>query len=136
MELGPKLRKLMDLNRLSQEGLARQVGVSQNQVSRWARGVNVPDIRQARLIATALRVSVDYLADDAQDDPAPPPLNDDEAWLIRTYRASGLTLDEALALFTRRPTDHGDRGRVAPSSDPATGSPLRPAPGRKTSASA
>lgn len=41
--------------------LAEQLGVNKSQVSRWRRGVSVPNQANKRTIAKALRVSVESL---------------------------------------------------------------------------
>ena len=55
--------------RLTQDLVGREVGVSQNLVSLWARGKSVPDLYQAAALARLLGTSLYYLADDARDEP-------------------------------------------------------------------
>jgi transcriptional regulator with XRE-family HTH domain len=66
MEFHRKLRDYRVRSRISQDDLGDIVGVSQNQVSRWERGVNIPDIRQAASIAAKLGLPLDHLLNDSQ----------------------------------------------------------------------
>jgi transcriptional regulator with XRE-family HTH domain len=63
MEFHEKLRLHLKRDRFSQSTLAEALDVSQNLVSRWSRGKNVPDVHQARAIADFLGLSLDYLTD-------------------------------------------------------------------------
>lgn len=99
-----KLAGLLKEKRLSQAELAEQIGVSQGLVSRWALGKNNPDIYQALALAKALKVSLDWLADDEADFPPPESLmgdlSGDEMAVLRFYRSlrpMGL-LDEGSAI--------------------------------------
>ncbi len=64
MEFPSKLRQLIKHTRLSQEAIAKELGVSQNLISRWVRGKNNPDIHQGFALAKILGVSLDYLVDE------------------------------------------------------------------------
>lgn len=88
MEFAAKLKKLMNDQRYSQDDLAGRLGVSQNLVSRWARGASVPDLRQARSLADLFGVGVDYLADDRRDEPWPA-ATDWDAKILEIIRAIG-----------------------------------------------
>lgn len=101
MDFSTKLRQLMGAQRLSQEQLAKLLGVSQNLVSLWTRGKSLPDVCQVQQVARALGASVSYLADDALD--APPEsdaLPDDERAVLEQYRALRSTgaIDKARAI--------------------------------------
>ena len=49
------------MNNLSQEDLAVIVGVSAGAVSKWERGISVPDVDILIRLADYFNVSVDYL---------------------------------------------------------------------------
>ncbi len=89
MDFPLKLRRLMGLRRLSQAEVAEALGVHQTLVSRWARGINVPDIAQARRLADVLGVSLDYLGRDELDEPPEPELGEDERALLVLVRELG-----------------------------------------------
>ena len=66
--------KLIDLRRkagLSQEQMAQQLDVSRQAVSKWETGESLPDTNKLLAIGRLLGVTVDYLLDDEQTDPAP-----------------------------------------------------------------
>jgi transcriptional regulator with XRE-family HTH domain len=92
--IGTKLRALVDARDLSLRDVGRDVGVSYQTVARWLGGVNRPKAAQALALARLLGVSLDYLLDDAQDDPHPGRLTDDERIILRL--AAKLTPDEAI----------------------------------------
>jgi transcriptional regulator with XRE-family HTH domain len=71
MEWRAKLRLCRERARLSQKELASMVGVAQTRVTEWETGKGIPTMDKALRIARALGVSLDYLADDALDDPPP-----------------------------------------------------------------
>jgi transcriptional regulator with XRE-family HTH domain len=92
MEFAKKLRTYMGRSRLSQQVMGDAVGVSQNQVSRWLRGVNTPDVRQAATIAGVLGLPLDHLLDDDQ-----PLYTEHEVELLREVRRliAALGVEEA-----------------------------------------
>lgn len=96
MEFSKKLKLLAGKHRYSQATLAQQIGVSQNLVSLWMRGASTPDLYQAAKISEVLGVDVNYLANDAQDDPTPPELSDGERAAVDLIRAMRLDKQEAL----------------------------------------
>ena len=61
--LGPNLRQLMKLSRLSQRDVAVQVGVSHQLVSKWTRGEYTPDVYQACALADLFSVPLRRLVD-------------------------------------------------------------------------
>jgi transcriptional regulator with XRE-family HTH domain len=113
MAFAEKLRRLMDVRRISQATMAAAVGVSQAQVSKWARGINTPDIGQGMAIARTFGVSLDYLADDAQEGPPPEP-SETRKTIEQLIRVVGE--EEALARLAgryRSPDEPRLRGRPA-----------------------
>lgn len=60
--LGQRVRELRLRRGLSQEDLARRVGVRQKQISSYERDVNVPSGEIFIALARAFEVSLDYLA--------------------------------------------------------------------------
>lgn len=69
MEFAAKLKTLLKEQRLSQEAVADRLEVSQNTVSRWAKGAAFPDIVEARKLADLFGVSLNYLARDEEESP-------------------------------------------------------------------
>lgn len=60
------LKQLRDRAKLSQENLARLVGVSSKTISNWERGISVASltIPQTKVLCEALGVTLDELPDD------------------------------------------------------------------------
>ncbi len=65
-KIGEKIRTLRLQNKLTQEQLADQLGVSYQSVSRWENCVTYPDIEFLPAIARQFSVTTDYLL--GQDD--------------------------------------------------------------------
>ncbi|WP_297586369.1 helix-turn-helix transcriptional regulator [Roseibium sp.] len=63
--LGPSLRRWRVLNRIKQEALARDLGVSQSRVSRWESGQMQPSGAHRLAITQLLRVRPETAADRA-----------------------------------------------------------------------
>jgi len=63
--LGPSLRRWRVLNRIKQEGLARELGVSQTRVSRWESGQATPEGRHLLEITRMLRARPETASDRA-----------------------------------------------------------------------
>lgn len=61
MSLGQNIRKYRKELKLTQEELAKKVGVIQSNVYRWERDIVVPSLETIKKIANALEVSVDGL---------------------------------------------------------------------------
>jgi transcriptional regulator with XRE-family HTH domain len=95
MRIGEKIRARRDLARLSQEELAERVGVAQSTLGRWEAGTGEPKLRQALALARALGVSLDYLADDALDEPPPATEERSEADAIILRLAKGVGYEQA-----------------------------------------
>lgn len=110
MRFSEKLIKLCDAKGWLQSDLWRAVGrVSRTTVSSWFNDNSRPDMDTALLVARALRVPLDYLADDSQDEP-PAGLPDDEIAVLNQYRSLKVTglIDQdramaGLAVATRFP---------------------------------
>ncbi len=56
------LVQLRKLHGLTQEDLAEKVGVSRQAVAKWEAGETMPDLARSRILAEALGVSLDDLA--------------------------------------------------------------------------
>lgn len=63
--LGPSLRRWRVLNRVKQEALARDLGVSQTRISRWESGQSQPDTPSQRKIVSLLNARVETASDRA-----------------------------------------------------------------------
>ena len=63
MQIGNKIRRMSINAGMTQEQLANKLGVSGQSVSKWERGVSVPEISNLKKISHILGVSVDYLID-------------------------------------------------------------------------
>lgn len=61
MEIGNKILELRKKNNLSQEDLAEKVGVARQTISKWELGETAPDLKQAKLLSTIFKVSLDEL---------------------------------------------------------------------------
>ena len=108
MRFHEKLRRAMKDRRISQEEMAGVVDVSQNQVSRWVRGANTPDIYQGMMIARHLGLPLDFLADDRHDDVPAPEFTEDERFVIQVIRDGKLTRDDVIKRLVG-PSPPGDR---------------------------
>lgn len=101
MRLNEKLQMLCGRRGWGQSNLLEVVpDVTKSSMSNWWKGKYRPDLESALRIARALDVPLDYLADDALDDP--PPSRDlpaDEEHVLKVYRnlRSLGAIDEALA---------------------------------------
>ena len=60
-DLGLRLRELRQAKGLSQEQVARQVGVSKGPIYRYESNLQEPSLRVARRLARVLGTSLDYL---------------------------------------------------------------------------
>lgn len=97
MKFADKLRTLRETARLSQEEVGIYVGLAQSRISRWEKGEGMPKITQALRLAKGLNVSLDFLLDDALDEPAKGTgITADEMAVIRMMRHRGLTMEQAL----------------------------------------
>ena len=62
MTLGERIAQLRREAGLSQEGLAEQMGVSRQAVSKWEKGLSYPDTENLLALAALFGVSADHLA--------------------------------------------------------------------------
>jgi transcriptional regulator with XRE-family HTH domain len=122
MQLPAKLKKLRTDSGLSRQAVADLIAavtgeLSESTVRRWENGEAVPDLREAAVLAYAYGVSIDHLADDAQDEPGPA-FTEAEAAAVKLVRALELSEPEVLR---RLSTPSG--GRVPIVRDPLPGAP-------------
>lgn len=66
MSLGQKITKIRKEKKLSQVDIASYVGVSRDAISKYERDDIIPSVENAKKIAQALGVSLDYLV--SEDD--------------------------------------------------------------------
>jgi transcriptional regulator with XRE-family HTH domain len=92
-----KLTGVIDARGESQRDVARVAGVSHTTANRWCAGSGIPDMREAALLARHYGVPLEFLADDAQDEP--PALDPAEAKLLELARRIGVevAIDRILA---------------------------------------
>lgn len=93
MTLGERLKQLRKEAGLTQEELAKKVGLKKQNISRYENSHVEPNIRTAKRIADALGVSIEEMAVGVSlpspSAPAPVALSPDESQLVEDYR--GLT---------------------------------------------
>jgi transcriptional regulator with XRE-family HTH domain len=63
VEIGRKIRDKRKEIGMTQGDLAKMLFISEQSVSKWERGVSVPEISNLKKISHILGVSVDYLID-------------------------------------------------------------------------
>ena len=79
MTFGEKLYQLRTERKMSQEGLARKLGVSRQAISRWELGEVVPDTANVLAVSKLFDVSTDYLLrEDCLSDSDIPSMEDAE----------------------------------------------------------
>lgn len=61
MNIGEKIVELRKKYKLTQEKLAEKIGVSRQTLSNWESNVTSPDLNQAKLLCSVLKVSLDEL---------------------------------------------------------------------------
>ena len=61
MSFGNKLKKLRQDNNLTQNALAKAIGVSQKSIDFWEKGVNEPKLTYLIRLANYFSVSIDFL---------------------------------------------------------------------------
>lgn len=112
MEFSAKLKLLMARHRYSQTRVAEAINVSQSLVSLWTKGKGVPDLHEAAKLAEFFGVELNYLANDAQDDPpATSGISEWERAVLDLIHALGIDRQEALRRLVT-PTQHIDPRQV------------------------
>lgn len=82
-EIGARIRKFREANKITQKELAERIGVSGSRVSNWEQGLYRPDVDILANICTALNVSPSELLNihlDSQE------LTEHERRIISAYR--------------------------------------------------
>jgi transcriptional regulator with XRE-family HTH domain len=85
MAIGERIRQLRQERRWTQAELGQKIGVHQKQVSSYERGVNVPSTEVLIKMAEVFDVTLDFLAFEAQGQPAK--LNIQDRELLRRFEA-------------------------------------------------
>ena len=63
MQIGENLKFLRKMQGLTQQELAEKTGIKQQNISRWEKGIHVPNIEECIKLADFYEVSLDDLAD-------------------------------------------------------------------------
>ena len=132
MRFNDKVRDLLKRRVLTQDQLGEALGTSQQTVYRWLESGRPPGPGYLLKLARALGVSVDYLLDDAQQEPAAAAeLSEGERLILRLVRALEMDFDHACRLLaTPRATPAEAPAVEARPDDKVEMLPL-PAPKRK-----
>lgn len=118
MKFHEKLTKLLNEPGWNQARLVRITGIAQSSLSAMENGDRRPYLDQAWLIAKALGVSLDFLADDGVEEPPEPVFTEDEKAVAYVFRGTGLSAKEA----TKRLKAQAEAPAQAP---PSVGRPRR-----------
>lgn len=114
MKIGPRIKESRDRRKLSQEELARRVGVKQPSVSDWENSRSEPTVENLRVLAVELDLWFEWLVtgrgarDYDPNQPQPPeyrvapPLPPDERDLQAAYRELTPARREALLDLLKR----------------------------------
>jgi len=65
--LGEKIRELRKMHSMTQEDLAKKIGVKQPNLNRWEKGGRNPSLTTLKKVAKVFNVSLDILAFDEKD---------------------------------------------------------------------
>lgn len=86
MDVATRIDQLVERSGLSNQAVADVLGVSDQTIARWRKGVGKkgPSLDQAILLARRLGTTVEYLATGRH--PAPAELTEDEAYIVQIYR--------------------------------------------------
>lgn len=90
MELAKKLNKLLSHRRMSKRELARAAKVAPGTVQNACNGKDMW-LSNAIRVARVLGVPLDYLADEAQDDPPAPAISADQSQMLEVLESIGIT---------------------------------------------
>lgn len=71
--VGKKIKYFRHLRNVTQEELAKELGVIRQTVASWEKGVTSPDMETCMKIAEILNVQIEDLADDVKEDKSVPP---------------------------------------------------------------
>lgn len=85
MMLADRIRQLRQEKRWTQAELGEKIDIRQKQVSSYERGVNIPSTDVLIKLAEVFNVTLDYLAFEAQGQPAK--LNVQDRELLRRFEA-------------------------------------------------
>jgi transcriptional regulator with XRE-family HTH domain len=105
MKFFEKLPKLIKERGLTPAVVSRQTGIRAQRFTDWKdpepKDNRRPTAAQLLALARALKVPMEYLADDAMDDPPPSEISPDEAALLEVVRASGVSARELRTALIR-----------------------------------
>lgn len=87
MSIGTKIRDARLALNLTQEELARRIGVSKNAVSNYENGVSTPKVELLCALMKALQVDANYIYDVSDSSTGPIPLSPHERHVLLAYRA-------------------------------------------------
>ena len=99
-----RIKELREEMNFSQDYIAKAVGTSQRNISRWEKGENEPSYKQLIILADFFNCSIDYLVGRADDfgvvtiAPNSAELTEDEKAIIKKYRALSLFQQEAIRI--------------------------------------
>lgn len=84
--------------KMTQEFVSETIGVSRQAVSKWENGESLPDTNKLLAIGRLLGVTVDYLLDDEQTDPAPTSAGPRKSGFARFWRTYGFVSGYLISL--------------------------------------
>lgn len=61
--LSDSLKSLRKMHNLTQQELANKTGIKQQNISRWEKGIHLPNIEECIILADFFGVTLDELAD-------------------------------------------------------------------------
>jgi|SRR5579864_3044971 len=126
MNFSTKLRNLLRDRGLTQGNLADLLEISPSQVSDWIREKTMPSVASGLKLARVLKVTMDYLFDDSQEQPPKPELTSEEKTLLAVIRRLG-----AEEVIVRLTMGASGAGWASGGSSPESGRPPAGPPGPK-----